>query len=185
MPLGALAVHQLRYYAAFGQDADRQLAAQGHTYLRWLVLAAALLAAGLVGEVLGRLARAWRAGDVEDGADVGTLKLWVVAGLALCGLYVVQELGEGLLASGHPAGLAGLFQEGGWLAVPFALALAGVIALALRGVEAVVARVRASRRPVPGSVDPAERRPLALVHRRPVDVLARHLAGRGPPLSLV
>jgi hypothetical protein len=33
-PLGALAMHRLRYELAFGSDASRELAAHGHGYLR-------------------------------------------------------------------------------------------------------------------------------------------------------
>ncbi len=60
MPVCALAVHQLRYYLAFGVHAHARLTRDGHAYLGTiepLVLVAAALAAGLL---LGECARAWQ-----------------------------------------------------------------------------------------------------------------------------
>ncbi|MGI9097508.1 MAG: hypothetical protein ACR2H2_03280 [Solirubrobacteraceae bacterium] len=86
-PLGVFAVHQLRYELAFGADASRELADQGHAYLHeltpWIVLAVALGLGGLI----ARLARAWRSGEADRGHGRRCLVvLWVLASAGLCSI---------------------------------------------------------------------------------------------------
>ena len=81
LPLGALAVHQGRYYAAFGGQADLKLGQQGHGYLgdrRPARLPAARRGRRRADRpALARVAR--RATPAPaDRADTGTLKTWVV-----------------------------------------------------------------------------------------------------------
>jgi hypothetical protein len=45
-------------------------------------------------------------------------------------VYFAQELAEGALASGHPTGLVGVLGASGWLALPLAMALGALGAIA-------------------------------------------------------
>lgn len=181
-PFGAVAVHQLRYQLAFGADASRELADQGHAYLHeltpWIVLAVAAGAGGL----LARLARAWRSGESERGRCLAAL--WALTSAALFSIYVGQEFLEGLLAGGHPQGLAGILGDGGLWALPASIAVGGLLALLVRGGRALVARVArlgrrrprvAAARAPKGAVRPAR---VALPRLAP---LAGASAGRAPP----
>lgn len=150
MPAAALAVHQLRYFLAFGRGGSSELAETGHSYLHslapWLVLALALGA----GAFLGRLGRAWRSGDAgsRSRSRLGLFGLWLTATVALVLIYASQEFLEGLFAAGHPAGLQGIFGDGGWLSLPAAAAIGAVVALLVRGGRAVIAlaaRLRGDR----------------------------------------
>ena len=63
------------------------------------------------------------------------------------GIYAAQELLESLLATGHPAGLAGIFGYGGWWAVPAAVCVGLVVAALLHGARwalHAVARIHAA-----------------------------------------
>lgn len=51
----------------------------------------------------------------------------------LVAIYVCQEFLEGLFATGHPAGLVGVFDYGGWWSVPAAVGVGLVIAAAFHG----------------------------------------------------
>jgi hypothetical protein len=181
-PFGAVAVHQLRYQLAFGADASRELADQGHAYLHeltpWIVVAVATGAGGL----LVRLARAWRSGESERGRCLAAL--WALTSAALFSIYVGQEFLEGLLAGSHPQGLAGILGDGGLWALPAAIAVGGLLALLVRGGRALVARVARLGR----------RRPRVAAARAPKDAvrparvalprlapLAGASAGRAPP----
>jgi hypothetical protein len=183
-PLGAFAVHQARYALAFGSDASRELADQGHAYLHeltpWIVLALALGLGGL----LARLAQAWRRGEADRGTGRCLVGLWALAFAGLFSIYVGQEALEGLLATGHPQGLAGILGDGGLWALPASIVVGGLLALVVRGGHELVARVARLRR----------RRPRVAVARaqelvaRPVCValarlapLAAASAGRAPP----
>jgi hypothetical protein len=181
-PVGAFAVHQLRYQLAFGTDASRELADQGHAYLHeltpWIVLA---VAAG-VGGLLARLARAWRSGESERGRCLAAL--WALTSAALFSIYVGQEFLESLLADGHPQGLAGILGDGGLWALPASIAVGGLLALLVRGGRALVARVArlgrrrprvAAARAPKGALRPAR---VALPRLAP---LAGASAGRAPP----
>lgn len=177
-------VHQLRYALAFGSDASRELADQGHSYLHeltpWIMLAVALGAGGLT----ARVARAWRSGQADHPLGRGLPGLWGLASVALFSMYVGQEFLEGLLATGHPQGLAGILGEGGMWALPAAIAVGAVLALVVRGSRLLVARVAARRRrrrpgvDAGGSVSVARPAVVALVRLAP---LASAGAGRAPP----
>ena len=158
------------------------MASTGHSYLNsvtpWLVL---ILALGL-GAFVGRLARAWRTGEAGDARAEKTLRVWLAASLALVLIYAGQEFLEGLLATGHPAGLTGIFGDGGLWAIPAALAVGAVLALLVRGGHAVVALAARLRRSRPSA------EPRRLVTRRPAPVflvpaspLAACAPSRAPP----
>ena len=173
--LGALIIHQLRYALAYGGDAQHELAAQGHAYLGAatpvvLALVIALLAASLVRAALGGEASRLRPPGVAA----------AVFGLAIFGTFAAQELAEGLLHSGHEAGIAAVFGGLGWVALPLAAALGGVCALADRlftRLESLVApRDERPRRRAPSRSLRPERR-----FARRLSPLALGAASRPPP----
>lgn len=181
MPVAALVVHQLRYWLAYGPAAHRELLEQGHAYLSsltpWIVTAAAL---GL-GAFLTRLARAWRIGRDEQGRRRSLLALWLSTAAMLLAIYAGQELLEGLLASGHPGGLAAVFGDGGLWAIPAAVVVGGALALLIRGgatAIALIARLARRRRRPPQA---RASTPPGLVALAPFAPLATAAAGRAPP----
>jgi len=190
MPAAALLVHQARYELAFGADAPRALAEQGHAYLSSLTPWIVLLAALALGASLGALAQHWAGGGALGRADrvaprLAGVRVWLLASAGLIAVFAGQELLEGCLAGGHAAGVAAVLGAGGWWALPAALAVGGLLTLALRAgahVEEAVAalaplrlRLRAGARAAARPPRPAEPR---LCTRAP---LARAAAGRAPP----
>ncbi len=184
LPLAALAVHQLRYALAFGEDTSAKLAEQGHAYLGSVEALAVMLCAVAFGSFLTRLAGAWTSGAAGGPAAArhGLLKLWAAAALVLAAIYSGQELLEGMLTAGHPPGIEGVLGHGGWLMVPLSVAVGGLLALLLRGAQAVLALVRGVRaaRPAATPSAPSPRRLVPLAPRRP-RALAGVAAGRAPP----
>jgi hypothetical protein len=188
-PLAALGVHQLRYLLAYGSHTGAELRAQGHAYLGAFGPFVIVLIAAAAGAYLGRLADHWRGTQSER--SVRVRRLWLAATLALVAVYATQETLEGLLATGHPGGLAGVFGHGGLWALPSAAVLGGGLALLMRGGQRaarVVAAAGVAARRL-RSVRPliAPTPVLVLVSRvvaAPSALLARRLAGRGPPVAL-
>lgn len=180
LPAGVLAVHQLRYYLAYGSKAGAHLAASGHAYLSGAEPFALLCVALAAGAWLGRVATAWQRPE----ADTPILRLWAGCFVILLALYCCQELIEGALASGHAAGLAGILGHGGWIAIPAAAAIGAGLALALRVADCLVALVATlrARRPRIGHL--AQR----WLRRGPRDwrLVPLHggRASRAPPLAL-
>jgi hypothetical protein len=182
LSLGALALHQLRYLLAYGDDASGALAQQGHTYLSGIAApligaALSMIAAVSLGRVLLRLP-----GRSRDEASLERGALLYAA--ALLAIFWAQELSEGLLASAHPAGLAALFAGGGWIAVPLALLLGALCSLFALGIDraeralAAPASPRLTRLEAPllsEASHAAPRAPLASL------ALAFGLARRPPP----
>jgi uncharacterized membrane protein len=179
---GALAVHELRYVAAFGSHAEAALARHGHGYLALLTPALATLTA--LGFAAG-LVRA--AATPAMRSETRTRQLWPAASAALLGIYVSQELLEGVLLTGHPAGWAGVLGAGGWAAIPLAVGFGLVVALVLRAVAAVsrglsLRAVTERLLPAPDLVEA----PAAPVVARPRGrLMAEHLAGRARPAPSV
>ena len=176
--LAAWLVHQGRYVLAFGGDADRTLAAQGHAYLGVVGPVLVWLLAAAFGRLLADLA----ARQSPSGQLAGFGRMWAAASAALVAIYAGQELAEGWLASGHPGGLAGVLGAGGWLALPLAVVLGALVVALVRGAHAVQSRRAAAAIPRPrlSPRRPARWRPADVVLLRCV-VLAWHLAGRAPP----
>jgi len=175
----ALALHELRYLIAYGGGAGRAQAEQGHGYLPGAELIALALLALAGAGLLRALARA----RLDDGRATPLLVTSLAAAAALALIYTGQEMAEGLLSSGHPAGLAAILGHGGAVAYALALPLGGLVALGLQAARAAVraaarrqARPRATRRP------PLLPRPTFHAPFAPASVLARKLAGRAPPL---
>jgi hypothetical protein len=185
LSLAALVVHELRYLLAYGDRAEEALASQGHAYLSDLggALVTLTLATLLATLLAGALAPAARRPDQPAGRAFR--RTAVLYALALVAIFCAQELTEGAVAAGHPAGLAAVLAHGGWMALPLAWAagaLCSLACLALQGVERTLARGaprrRAPRRP-PASAEPhiaPARVPLASLN------LAFGFARRPPPL---
>jgi hypothetical protein len=171
---GALMLHELRFLLA----PDPHAAEAGHAYMALAAPAVAALIAAACAAFALALARG--AGRV-DPAPPSFARVWIGASSALAATYSIQELLEGMLAAGHPAGLAAVVGHGGWIGLVLSLGLGVVVALVLRGAHAVLARPRGAlprrRELPPRPLRPPVRTSAAL------DAVARHLAGRGPPLA--
>jgi hypothetical protein len=182
--VGALVLHQLRYLLGYGSTAGIELERQGHAYLDLIApllvaAAAAMLIASVLVPALLRLAPAIT-------HDVTTTERAAGYAVALLTVYLVQEFAEGALAAGHPAGLIGVLGASGWLALPLAMALGAVAAVArgwlyraehrLAGALAVRRLPRAPKRQV-APASPPHRPALASMGLR------FGLARRPPPLA--
>jgi hypothetical protein len=183
LPAAALLVHQLRFMLAFGGHAGAQLEMQGHSYLHswapWIVLMIAVA----VGGFLWALGRALAGQRSAPRYALSLLALWIVCAACLVAIYIVQEFMEGLLATGHPAGLAGIFGYGGWWSIPAALAVGLVLATIFHGARWVLDEIasRAQRALTHRAVRVvASRRPRDAWLPR-VSPLAEGWSGRGPP----
>jgi hypothetical protein len=183
VPAAAIAVHQLRYWLAFGSTAGVELQRQGHSYLHsvapWIVVA---LAWG-VGAFLSALGRAMHGQTSVPRYGLSLVALWLICTASLVVIYSGQELLEGLLATGHPAGLVGVFGYGGWWAIPASVCVGLVLAALLHGARWVlheVASRRARARPASSSPGPPRPRPADLSLPR-LAPLALGWSGRGPP----
>jgi hypothetical protein len=108
--VGAYTVHELLYLVGYGREASQALGEQGHGYL------------GVVGPLVGgvlALTLGWflaglvRPGDRGRPGRLRSLRSrWLASSGGLFAVYVVQELLEGALAAGHPAGVAGVLGAG-------------------------------------------------------------------------
>ncbi len=185
MPAAAFAVHQLRYWLAFGGRAGAVLQAQGHSYLHSVVPWIVLLIAISLGVFLQALGRAFGGDCSLPRYTFSFAALWLLCAACLVAIYTCQEFLEGLLATGHPGGLVGIYGYGGWWSVPAALAVGLVLASVFQGTRWVlreVARLSGRRR--------AQRLRRMRSVRVPRDAPLRRLAplaegwsGRGPPAS--
>ena len=137
----------------------------------------------VVGAFLRALGRAFSGQRSAARYTTSFVGLWLVCAAALVAIYVSQESLEGLFATGHPGGLAGIFGFGGWWSVPAAVGVGLVLAAAFHGARWVLDEVaeRCAR------AVPAPARPTVVVPR-PRDVLVPRLApvaggwsDRGPP----
>lgn len=183
MPGAALVVHELRFVLAFGGQAGVELQRQGHSYLHSLVPWIVLLLGVSVGGFLAALGRALAGQRSLPRYTLSLAGLWLVCSFALVAIYVSQEFLEGLFATGHPAGLVGVFGYGGWWSIPAALCVGLVLASVFHGARWVLDEVakRHARRltGLPGRI-PALPVPRAAVLLRLLP-LAEGWSGRGPP----
>ncbi len=183
LPPAAFAVHQLRFLLAFGGGAGAELQRTGHSYLSslvpWIVLLIALAAGGFL-RALGRVCAGQRSLSRYTLSLTG---LWFACSACLLAIYVSQEFLEGLFATGHPAGLAGIFGYGGWWSIPAAVCVGLVLAAVLHGAHWVLREVAERRCRVvgvwAGAVSVAPRpRAVCLLRLAP---LVGGWSGRGPP----
>ena len=182
-PVAALAVHELRYLLAYGTAAGAVLQRTGHSYLHslapWLVALLAIAA----GAFLRAFGRALSGQRTLGRYTISFGALWLACAVALVAIFAAQELLEGMLMTGHPAGLAGIFGYGGWWAVPAAACIGLVLAALLHGarwaLEAVARRMSAP----PRRWSSLRLAPVRCHHRAlvPCQPLADGWSGRGPP----
>lgn len=183
MPVAAFAVHQLRFYLAYGSAAGAVLQRTGHSYLHsvvpWIVMLVALAAGGF----LWALGRAVAGQQSLPRFTVSFAGLWVVCSASLVAIFASQEFLEGVFATGHPAGLVGIFGFGGWWSIPAAVCVGLVLAALFHGarwvLEAAAQRFERTRFTPPMRVA-STRRPSAVVVAR-LAPLAEGFSGRGPP----
>ncbi len=182
MPAAAFAVHQLRFWLTYGGQAGVELQRSGHSYLHSLVPWIVVLIAATAGGFLWMLGRALSAQRSLPRYTLSLGGLWLVCSAALVAIYVCQELLEGVFATGHPAGLAGIFGYGGLWAIPAAACVGLVLAAIFHGARWVLAEVarRAQTMPVKPVRAGAPRRPRQVVVPR-LAPLAEGWSGRGPP----
>jgi hypothetical protein len=183
LPAAAIAVHQLRYLLAYGSTASVELQRQGHSYLHsvapWIVVALAWAA----GTFLSALGRAMNGHTSAPRYGLSLVALWLICAASMVVIYSAQEFLEGLLATGHPAGLVGIFGYGGWWAIPAAVCVGLVLAALLHGARWVLHEVAARRvRPprAPSSLGRSGPRPADVSLPR-LAPLALGWCGRGPP----
>jgi hypothetical protein len=183
MPVAAFAVHQLRYWLAFGGQAHVELQRQGHSYLHSVVPWLVVLIALAIGAFLRALGRAFGGQRSLSRYTVSFAVLWLLCAVGLVAIYVAQESLEGLFAIGHPGGLEGIFGFGGWWSIPAAVAVGLVLAAAFHGARWMLDEVsaRCGRRGAPATrrATPVHL-PRAIVVPR-LAPLADGWSGRGPP----
>lgn len=173
----AVALHELRYVT--GADGH----AGGHRPLGWLSLVAPLITIGLTGAFAVALAVTARRRTA--GRSARLRNVWIIATGGLLTTFAAQELLQGALHPGHPIGLHGLVGHGGWVVVPLALLLGGVVAIVVGVARELERRWFQSGRLLSVWL------PLTRVFAHGVDrwlrdtPLARNLAGRAPPVLLV
>lgn len=146
LALGALGLHQLRYFIAYGHDAPSALEGAGHGYLMQVapLLVAIAAAAVLASLALPALLRVTGI-PARLGGVVPTASAYAAALLAV---FSLQELAEGALFAGHEPGLAGVLAHGGWVALPLAAVLGLATALIARLLDSAEHKlVRALARP--------------------------------------
>jgi hypothetical protein len=184
MPAAAFAVHQLRYWLAYGGRTGAVLERQGHAYLHSLVPWLVLLLAIAAGLFLRALGRAFSGHCSARRFTTSFIVLWAACAGALVAIYAFQELLEALMVTGHPAGVAGIFAYGGLWSIPASVCVGLVLAALLHGARWVL--VATAERHAPSR---ARRRRATAALRAPRDVLVPVLApvaagwsGRGPPV---
>lgn len=183
MPAGAFAVHQLRYWLAFGNRAGLVLVAQGHSYLHSLVPWIVLLLGLACGAFLLALGRALGGSVSLPRYTMSFFGLWLTCAACLVAVYVTQELLEGVFLTGHPAGMSGVFGYGGWWSIPAAVAVGLVLAAAFHGARRVLQAVaeHRARRATVGVRPPVAPRPQLQILPPALAPLADGWSGRGPP----
>lgn len=187
LPPAALAVHELRYLAAYGGNTAAELQRTGHSYLHsvvpWIILLLALTAGGF----LRSLGRAFSGHTSLPRYTTSFAGLWLACTVSLVAIFATQEFLEGLFATGHPTGLAAIFGYGGWWSLPFAAVIGLLLAAVLHGarwvLHEVVRRYGARHRARPRVPACAQRPPIFLLPA-PAPV-AGGWSGRGPPRSAV
>jgi hypothetical protein len=184
--VGALGVHDLRYLLEYHGRVAHELSVQGHGYLRLTTPAIASFLVLVGAAFLARLMRAYAGGSADARPLPSTRRMWLLASSLLVGVYACQEWAEGVLAGGHPGGLAAPFSHGGWLALPLALAIGLLIALALRGAAAAIAvAARRGARAWLAASAPLRSSVTRSVWAPPLEgALARRLSPRAPPASV-
>jgi hypothetical protein len=185
MPAAAFAVHQLRYWLAYGNRASAELQIQGHSYLHSAVPWIAALIAVSLGVFLRALGRAFGGQYTGPRFALSFAGLWLACAVSLVVIFACQEFLEGLFLAGHPAGLIGIFGYGGWWAIPASAAVGLVLAAVFHGAGWVLRGVaerhcRRSARPRRRTL--RERLPHSVMLPAPAPLVGGW-SGRGPPVT--
>ena len=183
LPPAAFVVHQLRFMLAFGAGAGAELQRTGHSYLHSLVPWIVLVIALAFGLFLRAIGRALKGHTSLPRYTLSLTGLWVLCAAALIAIYASQEFLEGLFATGHPTGLAGIFAYGGWWAIPSAIGVGLVLATLFHGARWVLNEVAKRRaQPFTGATcrEPTLLSPRDILLPPPAP-LAGGWSGRGPP----
>lgn len=173
------ALHQLRYAIGYGSHGEQELAAQGHAYLGVLGPAIVGALAVCAAQFLHALSGPRQAPGVRRWGPA-----WLAASVALLAVYAGQELIEGLLATGHPGGLAGVFGHGGLVAIPLALAGGALVACAAREARHALSR-GAGARPLLPRLELIGSAVCASGAAAPRAAALRRRPARGPPRAVV
>jgi hypothetical protein len=187
--VAAFAVHQLRFVLAFGSGAGAELKETGHSYFHsvvpWIMLLVGI-SVGIFLLSLGRAATGRRSTSASK-RGISFLTLWLVCASCLVAIYCTQEFLEGLLATGHPTGIEGIFGFGGLWSIPSAVGVGLVLATLMYGASWALAEVT-RRRGLAPAIRP-RRVPLVARPREtarfPVEPLVRGWCDRGPPAPRV
>ncbi len=179
LPPAAFVVHQVRYLAGYGHEVDHALAAQGHSYLSIGLPIVVSIGGGVVGAVL---VRASLGRSARRPAAPSLVRRWLACAFALIVIFSAQELLEGALVGAHPAGLDAVLGHGGWIVLPAAIALGGLLALLLAGLAAAESWFVETRPMLPLRA-PRQLEPASNRHARSLtsDPLVFGLARRPPP----
>ena len=182
LPPAAFAVHQLRYLLAYGGGAGAELRETGHSYLHSIVPWLVALIAFSAGGFLVSLGRAFTRHTNTRRFTLSFSGLWVACSAALIGIFVCQELLEGLFATGHPGGLSGVFGFGGWWSVPASACIGLMLAAILHGARWAVERIvhYLAHRPVTRRAEQSSLTPQSCFVALPAPLLAGW-STRGPP----
>ncbi len=184
VPVAAFAVHQLRFLLAFGSGAGLALKQTGHSYLHSVVPWIVLLVGLSVGTFLWALGKAASGRRSASGRRLSFAVLWLACAGCLLAIYCAQEFLEGLIATGHPTGIEGIFGFGGLWAIPSAAGVGLVLAAIFYGARWTLDEL-SDRHAVPM---PATPRRIPCVARprvsalSPAAPLVRGWSDRGPPL---
>ena len=183
VPVAALAVHQLRFMLAFGGSAGAELKQTGHSYLHSLVPWIVLLVGISFSVFLWAFGQAVAGKRSASKRGLSFVALWFVCALCLLAVYCTQEFLEGLLATGHPTGIAGIFGFGGLWSIPSAVGVGLVLATLMYGASWTLAEVGRRRDSLP-ELRPRRVPLVGRAHdilRGPVEPLVRGWCDRGPP----
>jgi hypothetical protein len=148
LPPAAYAVHQTRYYLAYGGRASTMLRATGHSYLHSVVPWLVALIGLSVGAFLYRAGRSFTTRTTPRARRLSLGALWAMCAFALIAIFACQETLEGIFATGHPGGWSAVFGDGGWWSVPVAAGIGLGLALVFGGASWAVARAARIRRPL-------------------------------------
>jgi hypothetical protein len=177
LSLAGLALHELRYMSWLGAGHAHP---DGHDPGGWLSFLAPALTVAAAFAVALVAATRWRAGKVDGRVRLGNL--WLIASGGLLASFAARELLQRALHADHPFGLHGMFGHGGWVVVPLALLLGGVVAVAVGMVRELERRWRRDgelRFVLPHLAHAGCGAAVVVFYR--ARLFADHLAGRGPP----
>ena len=174
--IAVLALHELRYVStASGYTGS-------HRPLDWLSLVAPLITMSLTAVFAVALTVTARRGTTDHSTRLRNI--WVTASGGLLTTFAAQELLQGVLYPDHPMGLHALIGHGGWVVVPLALLLGGVVAVVVGVARELERRCFEPGRLLLAWLPPTQVFAHSVARWLRDTPLARNLAGRAPPVPL-